>query len=292
MNFTGFGRAPMASVLIKNVEKTFENKDKKKDNYTVFENINLTVESGEFVSLLGPSGCGKSTLLNIIAGLDHATNGTVEAAGKEVTAPGSDRGVVFQEAALMPWLTVLDNVMFGLRKKMNKEEAKKKAVEYLKLVHLSKFVNSYPHELSGGMKQRVSIARALAMDPSILLMDEPFGALDEQTRTMLHKEVQYIWETTRKTIIFVTHNIREAILLSDRIVLMGVRPGGIINIFDVNIPRPRKQTSPEFLELEEKIMSQLAGEIEKVMREEMGDDYNSKKAALLYSSNRDLGDHI
>lgn len=281
----------MANLQIKNVSKTFINKEEK-TNYTVFENINLDVKSGEFVSLLGPSGCGKSTLLNIIAGLDQASGGSVISNNKEISAPGSDRGVVFQEAALMPWLTVLENVMFGLRKKMSKDEAKERAIEYLKLVHLSKFINSYPHELSGGMKQRVSIARALAMDPSILLMDEPFGALDEQTRSMLHKEVQYIWETTRKTIIFVTHNIREAILLSDRIVLMGVRPGGIVNIFDVNLPHPRKQSSPEFVQLEEEIMGQLAGEIDKVMREEIGDDYNTKKAALLYSTNRNLGDHI
>ncbi|PAM96790.1 nitrate/sulfonate/bicarbonate ABC transporter ATP-binding protein, partial [Flavobacterium sp. IR1] len=172
------------------------------------------------------------------------------------------------------------------------QEARERAIQYLKLVHLSKFIDSYPHELSGGMKQRVAIARALAMDPDVLLMDEPFGALDEQTRSMLHKEVQYIWEQTRKTILFVTHNIRESILLSDRIVLMGTRPGGIINIFDVNLPRPRKPSSKEFAELEEKINDQLAGEIEKVMKEEMGDDYNSQKATLLYRSHRDMGDHI
>ncbi|WP_078428992.1 ABC transporter ATP-binding protein [Alkalihalobacterium alkalinitrilicum] len=281
----------MADVQIKDVGKTFHNKDDK-TAYTVFENINLDLKSGEFVSLLGPSGCGKSTLLNIVAGLDQATTGTVKVSNRVISSPGSDRGVVFQEAALMPWLTVLENVMFALKKKMKKDEAKQKAIEYLKLVHLSKFINSYPHELSGGMKQRVSIARALAMDPKILLMDEPFGALDEQTRSMLHKEVQYIWEETKKTILFVTHNIRESILLSDRIVLMGVRPGGIIKTFDVNIPRPRKQASPEFIKLEEEIMEHLAGEIEKVMREEMGDDYNSKKAALLYGTNRNLGDHI
>ncbi len=281
----------MASIQIKNVSKTFENKEER-SSYTVFENINLDVKSGEFISLLGPSGCGKSTLLNIVAGLDSASTGEVTADNKVITAPGSDRGVVFQEAALMPWMTVLENVMFALKKKMNKEEAKKRAIEYLKLVHLSKFINSYPHELSGGMKQRVSIARALAMDPSILLMDEPFGALDEQTRSTLHKEVQYIWEATRKTIVFVTHNIRESILLSDRIILMGTRPGGIIGEFDVDLPRPRKQSSTEFVELEEKIMSQLAGEIEKVMKEEMGDDYNSQKASLLYGSNRNMGEHI
>ncbi|MDQ0255157.1 NitT/TauT family transport system ATP-binding protein [Evansella vedderi] len=282
----------MEKVHIQKVEKTFNNKDRQ-ESFTVFNDISLTIEPGEFVSLLGPSGCGKSTLLNIIAGLDEATAGEVLVGDKKVTKPGSDRGVVFQEAALMPWLTALENVIFALKKKCkNKNKAKEQAIKYLKLVHLSKFINSYPHELSGGMKQRVAIARALAMDPKILLMDEPFGALDEQTRTMLHREVQYIWEETKKTIIFVTHNIREAILLSDRIVLMGTRPGGIRKIYPVDLPRPRVPTSPEFLQLEEDIMSILGGEIEKVMREEMGDDFNSKKASLLYGTNRDLGDNI
>ncbi|ARK29192.1 ABC transporter ATP-binding protein [Halalkalibacter krulwichiae] len=281
----------MSEVKINHVGKTFENKQEQ-TSYTVFEDIDLHVKSGEFVSLLGPSGCGKSTLLNIVAGLDKASTGTVLVGNREVQGPGVDRGVVFQEAALMPWMTVLENVMFAIKKRYSKEEAKKRAIEYLKLVHLSKFIDSYPHELSGGMKQRVSIARALAMDPEVLLMDEPFGALDEQTRSMLHKEVQYIWEQTGKTIIFVTHNIRESILLSDRIVLMGVRPGGIINIFDVAFPRPRKPADKEFAQLEEEISQQLAGEIEKVMKEEMGDDYHSQKATLLYSSHRNMGDHI
>ncbi|MFC0473660.1 ABC transporter ATP-binding protein [Halalkalibacter kiskunsagensis] len=281
----------MAEVQIKNVGKTFENKQEQ-TSYTVFDDIDLHVKSGEFVSLLGPSGCGKSTLLNIIAGLDKASSGVVLVGDRQVTGPGVDRGVVFQEAALMPWLTVLDNVMFGIKKQYNKQQARERAIDYLKLVHLSKFIDSYPHELSGGMKQRVSIARALAMDPEVLLMDEPFGALDEQTRSMLHKEVQYIWEQTGKTIVFVTHNIRESILLSDRIVLMGTRPGGILNIFDVPLPRPRKPSDEAFATIEEKISKQLAGEIEKVMKEEMGDDYNSQKATLLYSSHRDMGDHI
>ncbi|UCZ55136.1 ABC transporter ATP-binding protein [Bacillus shivajii] len=264
----------MENVKIQQVEKTFPNKEKK-HTFTVFEDISLSVSSGEFVSLLGPSGCGKSTLLNIVAGLDDATNGEVTVGGKKVIGPGADRGVVFQEAALMPWLNVLENVTFALRKKMKKQEAIEHAKKYLKLVHLSKFMHSYPHELSGGMKQRVAIARALAMDPEVLLMDEPFGALDEQTRTMLHKEVQFIWEETKKTIVFVTHNIRESIMLSDRIVLMGTRPGGIRKIFPVDLPRPRVPSSPEFIALEEEIMSILGGEIEKVMREEIGDGINS-----------------
>ncbi|WP_096188763.1 ABC transporter ATP-binding protein [Evansella halocellulosilytica] len=281
----------MERVSIKDVEKTFVNK-KEKYSFTVFENLSLSIEDSEFVSLLGPSGCGKSTLLNIVAGLDEATNGDVYIDGKRIKGPGSDRGVVFQEAALMPWQNVLENVMFALRKKMNKSEASERAKKYIKLVHLSKFLHSYPHELSGGMKQRVAIARALAMDPQVLLMDEPFGALDEQTRTMLHQEVHYIWEETKKTILFVTHNIRESIMLSDRIVLMGTRPGGIREIFHVNLPRPRVPSSPEFIKLEQDIMSILGGEIEKVMREEMGDDFNSKKASLLYGTHRNLGDHI
>ncbi|SFE51166.1 ABC transporter ATP-binding protein [Alteribacillus iranensis] len=281
----------MADVLIDQVEKTFY--DKTKDtSFTVFKDIQAEIKSGEFVSLLGPSGCGKSTLLNIIAGLEEPTSGVVEVGGRRVTGPGPDRGVVFQESALMPWQTVLDNVMFGLKKKMNKEEAKERAEYFLKLVHLSKFIHSYPHELSGGMKQRVSIARTLALDPDILLMDEPFGALDEQTRSMLHKEVTYIWEETQKTVVFVTHNIRESILLSDRIVLMGTRPGRIVEVFDVPMERPRKTSSKEFGELEERIQQKLAKEIEKVMREELGDDYNSKKGALLYHTDRDMGNHI
>ncbi|MBM7094506.1 MULTISPECIES: ABC transporter ATP-binding protein [Alteribacter] len=282
----------MERVMIKNVEKTFVSDDKEKKSFTVFDDISLDVSPGEFVSLLGPSGCGKSTLLNIVAGLDRATNGEVKVGDTNVTGPGSDRGVVFQEAALMPWLNVIDNVKFALRKKMNKEDAHKEAEKYLKLVHLSKFMDAFPHELSGGMKQRVAIARALAMNPKILLMDEPFGALDEQTRSMLHKEVQFIWEETKKTILFVTHNIREAILLSDRIVLMGTRPGGIRKVYPVDLPRPRTPASEEFIKLEQDIMSILGGEIEKVMREEMGDDFNSQKASLLYGTNRNMGDHI
>ncbi|MFC4736611.1 ABC transporter ATP-binding protein [Bacillus daqingensis] len=281
----------MAEVTIQHVEKTFP-ATKDNESFTVFDDIDLTIQDGEFVSLLGPSGCGKSTLLNIVAGLEPATEGQVSAGGKAITGPGADRGVVFQEAALMPWLNVRENVEFALKKQFSKAESRSRAEDYLKLVHLSRFMYAYPHELSGGMKQRVSIARALSMDPEVLLMDEPFGALDEQTRMMLHKEVQYIWETTGKTVLFVTHNIRESILLSDRIVLMGTRPGGIRGEFKVDLPRPRDPASEAFTSLEKQIMEMLEKEIEKVMREEMGDDFRSKKAGFLYRSNRDMGDHI
>lgn len=261
----------LGTVNIANVSKTFSSEEH--GSFTVFDSIDLSIKNGEFVSLLGPSGCGKSTLMNLIAGLEQVSTGEIMVNNRHVSSPGPDRGVVFQEPALMPWQNVLENVMFALRKKMSKGEARETALKFLKLVHLSKFVEAYPHELSGGMKQRVAIARALAMDPDILLMDEPFGALDEQTRMMLQQEVLDIWQKTQKTIIFVTHNIREAITLSDRIVLMGTRPGGILNIYDVNLPRPRKTASKEFVTLEETIMKSLAGEIDKVMREEMGDAY-------------------
>jgi NitT/TauT family transport system ATP-binding protein len=277
------------SLQLKQVGKSFSQKDA--TPLHVFSDIDLEVKDGEFVSLLGPSGCGKSTLLNMIAGLDKSSEGEILLNGRQIDAPGPDRGVVFQEAALMPWLNVLENVMFSL-KDTNKQQATEIAMDFLKLVHLSKFIHSYPHELSGGMRQRVAIARALAMNPEILLMDEPFGALDEQTRMMLHRELQYIWSQTKKTIIFVTHNIREAVQLSDRIVLMGTRPGRIIGEFRVDIPRPRHPSDPKVIALEEEIMGLLAVEIEKVMREEMGDDYNSQKAALLYGTNRNMGDHI
>lgn len=277
------------SLQLKQVGKSFFLKDA--TPLHVFSGFDLEVKDGEFVSLLGPSGCGKSTLLNMIAGLDRSSEGEILLNGRQIDAPGPDRGVVFQEAALMPWLNVLENVMFSL-KDTNKQQATEIAMDFLKLVHLSKFIHSYPHELSGGMRQRVAIARALAMDPEILLMDEPFGALDEQTRMMLHRELQYIWLQTKKTIIFVTHNIREAVQLSDRIVLMGTRPGRIIGEFTVDIVRPRHPSDPKVIALEEEIMGLLAVEIEKVMREEMGDDYNSQKAALLYGTNRNMGDHI
>ncbi|ADH98811.1 ABC transporter ATP-binding protein [Salisediminibacterium selenitireducens] len=281
----------MEDVVIKGLEKTFPGAEGREGN-TVFRDVSLHVKKGEFVSLLGPSGCGKSTLLNIVAGLDQPSAGEVVAGHRNISGPGSDRGVVFQEAALMPWLNVKDNVMFGLRKRYTKQDASERAESYLKMVHLTRFKESYPHELSGGMKQRVAIARALAMNPHILLMDEPFGALDEQTRMMLHKEIDAIWRETKKTILFVTHNIREAILLSDRIVLMGTRPGGIRHIFDVPLERPRSLSSPELVALEEEIMGMLEKEIDKVMKEEMGDDYNAEENRVLSGDDRYMGGGI
>lgn len=259
-------------LTIDRLAKAFPQKNK--ESYTVFSDLHFQVKEGEFLSILGPSGCGKSTLLHIIGGLDQPTEGSVQMNGKPIQEPGPDRGFVFQEAALMPWLSVMENVMFGLAH-LPKDEAKQVALEHLKLVHLSRFADSFPHELSGGMRQRVSIARALAMNPKVLLMDEPFGALDEQTRMMMHKELQEIWMKTQKTILFITHNIREAILLSDRILLMGTRPGRIMKEFYVDIERPRPSSHPDFITLEQEIMSYLEGEISKVMQEERDHEYST-----------------
>ncbi len=202
--------------------------------------IDLSVGAGEFVSILGPSGCGKSTLLYMIGGFVAASEGDIRVDGERVTAPSPDRGPVFQEFALFPWKTVLQNVMYGLRvQKVPRDEARQRALDLLELVKLTAYADFYPKQLSGGMRQRVAIARTLAYRPRILLMDEPFGALDAHTRTRLQHELLGIWERDRKTVLFVTHGVDEAVFLSDRIVLMHGGPGGIDEIVDVDLPRPR-----------------------------------------------------
>jgi NitT/TauT family transport system ATP-binding protein len=251
---------------INDVNKQFTNKNVTSD---VLSNINLDIKEGEFVSILGPSGCGKSTLLSIVAGLTKLTSGEVLLNGDRITKPGKDRGMVFQQAALFPWMTVEENVMFPLRKEMSKKEAKEVAHHHLKMVQLSNYATHSPHELSGGMQQRVAIARALSMNPKVLLMDEPFGALDEQTRARLHHELEKIWIETKKTILFVTHSISESIKLSDRIIVMGTRPGVILEDIRVDIPRPRLQHPQMVAKLEEKIMGLLQSEIDKVVKEEL-----------------------
>jgi len=263
-------------IHIHQVSKTFEQRIG--GSYKALDNISLTIGRGEFVSLLGPSGCGKSTVLNLVAGLEDHNEGTIEINGKKVNGPGADRVVVFQEHGLFPWLTVLDNVAFGLKQKgVGKKQRHELAMEQIKSVHLSRFADRYPHELSGGMRQRAAIARALAMDPEILLMDEPFAALDEQTRLILHKELEEIWMRTRKTILFITHNIREAVILSDRVVVMSTRPGTIKKEFAVKAARPRDSADSVLHHVENSIMAALADELEKVVREETGDEYSIKK---------------
>jgi NitT/TauT family transport system ATP-binding protein len=206
--------------------------------------ISLDVAAGEFVSILGPSGCGKSTLLYIIGGFVAPSTGSVTVAGKPVTGPGPDRGPVFQEFALFPWKTVLGNVTYGLRQKgVGRREARERARALLAMVHLQSYERFYPKQLSGGMKQRVAIARTLAYDPAILLMDEPFGALDAHTRTRLQNDLLDIWERDRKTVLFVTHSVEEAVFLSDRVVVMTRAPGRIKEIVAIHLARPRERAS-------------------------------------------------
>jgi len=201
-------------------------------------NVDLAIAPGEFVAILGPSGCGKSTLLNVIAGFEHPSAGRVLVDGAPVTAPGPERPVVFQQHSLFPWMTALDNVAFGLRM-AGQASARERARHYLGLVGLADFHHRYPHELSGGMQQRVGLARALAVEPSILLMDEPFGALDAQTRVLMQEQLLRLWEQWRHTVVFVTHDIDEAIFLADRIMVFGLLPNVLCGAFDVDLPRPR-----------------------------------------------------
>jgi len=275
---------------IDGIEKCFLND---KESVKVLENINIDVEKGSFVSIVGPSGCGKSTLLYLIAGLEKADKGDIRVSGKEVTEPGPDRVVVFQESGLFPWLTVLENVTYGLRlKNVPKAKAKEKAANILKMVHLSKYLEAYPHQLSGGMKQRVSIARALVMEPDILLMDEPFSALDEQTRMVLHKELLDIWKKTKVTIFFVTHNIREAVLLSEQVIVFATRPGKIKSVMPIPSSKDGIMPDSVTLHMEQRILSILEEEIEKVLKEEMGDDYSFKTDHLHSADRSDMGSHI
>lgn len=211
--------------------------------HSVFDGITLDIHRREFITVIGPSGCGKSTLLRIIAGLDECSGGTILLNGKEVWGPGPDRGMVFQGYTLFPWRTVKRNVMFGLEMKGKSSiAAEEEARAWLAMVGLSKFENSYPHELSGGMKQRVAIARALATEPRILIMDEPFGALDSQTRAQMQSYLIQIWRKVDVTILFITHDLDEAVYLSDRILVMGVNPGGVVEFIENPVPRPRAPT--------------------------------------------------
>lgn len=229
---------------------------------SAIENISLSIEEGQFVCFVGPSGCGKSTLLNILAGLDRPTNGQVVLNGQVVTETGPDRVMVFQENALFPWLKVIDNVEFGL--KMAGVEKKRRleiSMRYLDLMQLSKFSNLYTYQLSGGMKQRVAIARALVTDPEVLLMDEPFAALDSQTRDLLLVELQLIWAKTRKTIVFVTHNILESVCLGDKVIVFTSRPGKIKAEIAVDYRRPRLSEDTELQRYQRRILEELKFEI-------------------------------
>jgi NitT/TauT family transport system ATP-binding protein len=220
------------------------------EEIVAIQNLALDVKEGEILTILGPSGCGKSTLLNIVAGFEEPTAGEVSLHGRPIREPGADRGVVFQEYALFPWLTVMDNVCYGLREKgLSRADQVAKAQSYLSAVGLDDFENRYPHELSGGMRQRVSLIRVLANDPEILLMDEPFAALDAQTRKDLQRELVRLWQESHKTILFITHNVEEAVFLGDRVVVMTARPGRVKEIIDISLERPRDETAPDFNEV-------------------------------------------
>ena len=222
----------------------------------VLENINLEAREGEFVCILGPSGCGKSTLLNIVGGFLKQSSGRVEIDGEPVTGPDPRRIFVFQERGVFPWLTVEGNIGFGLFKLSNEEKAKRIA-HYVKLVGLSGFEHAYPQELSGGMKQRVEVARALAVNPDMLFLDEPFGALDSITRLIMRGELLRIWEAERKTILFVTHDIEESVQLADRVIVMTARPAKIRKIVEIDIPHPRDISSKRYLELRDGIFEEI-----------------------------------
>jgi NitT/TauT family transport system ATP-binding protein len=223
----------------------------------VFDHLSFDVHRREFITIIGPSGCGKSTFIRIAAGLDESSGGAILLSGLPVTGPGPDRGMVFQGYTLFPWLSVKRNVMFGLQMKGRSDmEAESLARQWIAMVGLEKFEDSYPHELSGGMKQRVAIARALANEPRVLIMDEPFGALDSQTRAKMQAHLIEIWKKVDITILFITHDLDEAILLSDRVLVLGVNPGGMVEFIENPVPRPRspKQiTSPEFIALKARL---------------------------------------
>lgn len=258
-------------IEIKGISRVYNirrNNSQEKSEFLAIQDVNLTIEKGEFISIVGPSGCGKSTLLDIIAGLAKPNAGEIYIDNKLIIGPALDRGIVLQGYALFPWRTVRQNVEFGLEiKGVPKSQRKGISQEFIELVGLKDFEDRYPYELSGGMKQRVAIARALAYDPEVLLMDEPFAAVDAQTRETLQDELLRIWEETHKTVIFVTHSIEEAVLLADRVAIMSVNPGTIREVVKINLPRPRRagdvRTSADFTWTTHKVWELLHyGEVE------------------------------
>jgi NitT/TauT family transport system ATP-binding protein len=248
------------------------------------QDVNLQISSGEFVSIVGPSGCGKTTFLNAVDGLLKTSRGRLMLDGNPITGPGKDRAMVFQMASLLPWRTVMGNVMYGLELLGRKKRDEQKKVEDLiRLIGLSGFEHSYPSELSGGMQQRVNLARALAVDPEILLLDEPFAALDAQTRELMQFELLRVWSTTRKTALFVTHHISEAIYLSDRVIVFSGRPGTVKDIISIDIPRPRSlsvKSESKFVEYADRIWASIVEEVRRHALSPRNDDGNSCAAHL------------
>jgi len=257
----------MTTLKIEQVSRTFPTRHGNAPTRAL-EPTDLTIGNNDFVTILGPSGCGKSTLLRIVAGLDRPTSGRVTLDGRDVTGPGADRGMVFQSYTLFPWLTVRENIAFGLRERgVPEAERNKIADAFIRQVGLAGFENHWPKQLSGGMQQRTAIARALANDPKILLLDEPFGALDNQTRALMQEMLLGIWERDQKTVLFVTHDIEEAIFLGSRVIVMSARPGRIKAEIVVDLPHPRSykiKTTPEFVQLKERLVEEIRTEALKV----------------------------
>lgn len=281
-----------AKIRIENVQKSFRitrNLGHLKEDaqpVSALKNINLEVRQGEFVVIVGPSGCGKSTLLDLLAGLSKPSSGQILLDGKLIAGPNLDRGIVFQQYALFPWKTTLGNVEFGLETKgVGRKERRRIALEYIQLVGLAGFEHRYPHELSGGMKQRVAIARSLAYDPEVLLMDEPFAALDAQTRETLQSELLRIWESTKKTIIFITHGIEEAVYLGQRVAVMTSRPGTIKQV--INVPFQSRTTeedlrsNPEFVSIRHQIWELLKDEVHHAQEQEKSKSLLSASSKLI-----------
>ena len=256
------------SLVLNNISKKFESA-----SHETLADITLTIGGSEFLCVIGPSGCGKTTLLNIIAGLEFPTEGSVSLDGLPVIGPGPDRIVMFQESALFPWLSVIDNVKFGLslagKTRTLQDEI---ALHYLKMVQLAHYKDYRPHQLSGGMKQRVALARALALDSKVLLMDEPFAAVDKQTRNKLREEVHDLWRQTQKTVVFITHSVEEAMFFADRIIMMGANPGTIVKEFTVDLARPRHIDAPEFIGLRADLLEQIRMEVDRSVRQEYRND--------------------
>ncbi|MGB9940164.1 ABC transporter ATP-binding protein [Methanosarcina sp.] len=243
-------------ISVEEVSKIYELKDK--SNSVALEKVNLSIEEGKFICLLGPSGCGKTTLLNMIAGFDRPSTGAIKINGNGVSHPSADRIAIFQNFGLLPWRTVIKNVELGLESKGFDEKKRREiAEEYLELVGLSDYKKHHPNQLSGGMQQRIAIARALAVDPEILFMDEPFGALDAMTRMTMQDEIERIWQEKKKTIIFVTHDIEEAVFLADKIVVMTAGPGKVKKIIDVPLARKRDRTSADFLAIRDEVFREF-----------------------------------
>ncbi len=251
----------MHALKVEHLRKLYPSMQAKGQEVLAIENVSLEVNKNEFCSILGHSGCGKTTLLNLIAGFEVPTSGRIECAGKEVNGPGADRSMVFQDYALFPWLTVYDNIAFGLKVKGTTSKEMNEIVNrFAALVGLSQFIHHYPHQLSGGMRQRVSIARALVVDPTVLLMDEPFAALDAQNRALMQAEMIRILNEESKTVVLVTHSIEEAINLSDVIVVMTRRPGKVKKIIRVPEPRKMVEDTPPYLAIRRQIRDLIAGE--------------------------------